>query len=333
MKKTNANVRTDLAIECREMLHTEDAGAEIDGVKVTIGLNSNRNIKVTTVEVLNENGAEQMGKPIGKYITIESEDMKINAVDSHAEIIRIMAGEINALHALGRHDVVLVVGLGNWNVTPDALGPITVNQMLVTRHITNTENVPKEIADAVRPVCAITPGVMGLTGIETLEIVRGVVEHVKPSLVIAVDALAARRTCRVNSTIQMSNTGIKPGAGMGNNRGILNEETLGVPVIGIGVPTVVDAATLVNDTMDKMLESMIESAQTGSDFYQMLVDLESEDKYNMITEILDPYTENMFVTPKEVDAIIERLANIIGNSINIAVHPGIDITDINRFKN
>ena len=333
MKKLNANVRTDLAIECREMLHTEDAGAEIDGVKVTISVNSNRQIKVTTVEVLNESGAEQMGKPIGKYVTIESEDMKINAVDSHAEIIRIMADEIIALHALGRHDVVLVVGLGNWNVTPDALGPITISQMLVTRHITNTENVPREITDAVRSVCAITPGVMGLTGIETVEIVKGVVEHVKPSLVIAVDALAARRTNRINSTIQMSNTGINPGAGLGNKRGSLNEETLGVPVIGIGVPTVVDAATLVNDTMDRMLASMIESTQTGSDFYQMLKDLESEDKYRMITEILDPYAENMFVTPKEVDAIIERLANIIGNSINIAVHPGIDVTDINRFKN
>jgi len=238
MGKSNANVHTDLAIECREMLHTEDAGLEIEGIKVTVGESANCNIKVTTVEVLNEQGAEQMGKPIGKYITIESEDMKINAIDSHTEIIKIMADKINALHTLDRHDVVLVVGLGNWNVTPDALGPITVSQMLVTRHLTSTESVPREITDAVRPVCAITPGVMGLTGIETVEIIKGVVEHVKPSLVIAVDALAARRTSRVNSTIQMSNTGINPGAGLGNRRGALNEESLGVPVIGIGVPTV-----------------------------------------------------------------------------------------------
>ncbi|MCL2699662.1 MAG: GPR endopeptidase [Defluviitaleaceae bacterium] len=332
MKKSNANVRTDLAVECREMLHTEDTGAEIEGIKATVGLNSSQNIKVTTVEVLNETGAEQMGKPIGKYITIESEDMKINAVDSHEEIIKIMADELTALHELRRHDVVLVVGLGNWNVTPDALGPNAVSQLLVTRHIANTEDVPREITDAVRPVCAITPGVMGVTGIETAEIVKGVVEHVKPSLVIAVDALAARRTSRINSTIQMSNTGINPGAGLGNKRATLNEEALGVPVIGIGVPTVVDAATLVNDTMDRMLESMIDETPTGSEFYLMLKELEAEDKYRLITEMLDPYTGNMFVTPKEVDAIIERLANIIGNSINIAVHPGIGMEDINRFK-
>ncbi len=327
------SIRTDLAIEAREMLHTEEEGQEIEGVKVSVYVNESECIKVTTVDVLNEEGARQMSKPIGKYVTIESEDMKINAVESHAEIIQIMAKEINDLHKLGRHDCILVVGLGNWNVTPDALGPIAISQMLVTRHITKTEGVPHEITNAVRSVCAITPGVMGLTGIETSEIVKGVVEKIKPDLVIAIDALAARRTNRINSTIQMSNTGINPGAGVGNKRAQLNEETLGVPVIAIGVPTVVDAATLVNDTMDKMLEAMIAETEEGTEFYQMLMDLEGDEKYRLIKEVLDPYIDNMFVTPKEVDAVIERLANIIGNAVNIALHPGIGINDINRYRN
>ena len=172
---------------------------------------------------------------------------------------------------------------------------------------------------------------MGITGIETGEIIKGLVEKLKPSLVIAIDALAARRSSRINATIQMSDTGVAPGAGVGNPRMILNKETLGVPVIAIGVPTVVDAATLVSDTMDRILSGMIAQAEENSPFYEMLQNLEQEEKYTMIAELLDPYTENMFVTPKEVDAVIERLANIIANSINIALHPGITLKDIGRY--
>jgi spore protease len=157
------------------------------------------------------------------------------------------------------------------------------------------------------------------------------VERTKPDLVIAVDALAARKTSRINATIQISDTGINPGAGLGNRRMPLNRKTLGVPVIAVGVPTVVDAATLVNDTMDKMLEAMTEEELPGQDFYDMLKNLQDQEKYGLIKDILDPYAGNMFVTPKEVDAVIDRLANIIANALNMALHPGITTDDVNRY--
>ncbi|MBR1442254.1 MAG: GPR endopeptidase, partial [Firmicutes bacterium] len=146
-------------------------------------------------------------------------------------------------------------------------------------------------------------------------------------------ALAARKTSRINATIQISDTGISPGAGMGNNRKVLNEEELGVPVVAIGVPTVVDAATLANDTMDNMIEAMINECESGSEFYKMLESLDKDEKYRLIRDVLDPYTENMFVTPKEIDAVMERVSNIIANAVNIALHPGITAEDINRYFN
>lgn len=326
---TKPSIRTDLAIEAREMLHTVEEGSEISGVKVSILENQNENIKVTRVEILDENGAEQMSKPVGTYITVESNSLKENDVSSHEEISEILSRELLKLHKLDKDDVVLIVGLGNWKVTPDALGPKVVSKLLVTRHI--ADEIPQELKGGVRPVGAISPGVMGITGIETVEIVKGVSDRVRPSLLIAIDALAARRANRINSTIQMSNTGINPGAGIGNKRMSISRESLGIPVISIGVPTVVDAATLVNDTMDKMLDSMMAATEKGTEFYQMLLDLEEEEKYGLIREILDPYTGNMFVATKEVDAVIERLSKIIANTINIALHPGIHLEDMNRY--
>jgi spore protease len=329
MKKSEHgyDIRTDLAIEARELVNSDDAEADIDGVKFS--QDEANGITVTWVEVTDERGARQMGKPIGNYVTVECEAMKENDVDTHEEIIKILADKLGRLHKLHRDGAVLVVGLGNWYVTPDALGPKVISKILVTRHISGS--LPHELIGAVRPVSAISPGVMGLTGIETGEIIKGVTERVKPDLVIAVDALAARKTNRINATVQLSDTGISPGAGVGNKRMALTEETLGVPIVAIGVPTVVDAATLVNDTLDRMLSSMMEAVPRGSDFFKMLANLESDEKYKLITDILDPYAGNMFVTPKEVDAVVERLSNIIANSINIALHPGIDATDINRY--
>ena len=173
---------------------------------------------------------------------------------------------------------------------------------------------------------------MGMTGIETVEVVKGVTDRVKPDLVIAIDALAARKVSRVNSTIQLSNTGVAPGAGVGNKRKTLNKDSLGVPVIAIGVPTVVDAATMANDTIEKVIDALLKESKKGSSFYNMLKDTAEEEKYNLIKDVLDPYTENMFVTPKEVDAVVENIVNIIANSINIALHPGININDINKYK-
>ena len=271
-----------------------------------------------------------MGKPKGDYITLESEKLKENDVECHEKIIEILAENIRSLAKFGKEDCILVAGLGNWNITPDALGPKVVSKILVTRHLQGT--LPEEIEETVRPVAAVSPGVMGITGIETGEILKGIVDKLQPSLLIAIDALAARRSNRINAAIQMSDTGVAPGAGVGNRRMLLDQESLGIPVIAIGVPTVVDAATLVNDTMDRILGEMMQQTEKGSAFYQTLQSLEQEEKYQMIADILGPYTGNMFVTPKEVDAVVDRLANIIANAVNIAIHPGVTMEDINKYK-
>ncbi|NCC16045.1 MAG: GPR endopeptidase [Clostridia bacterium] len=329
-KKNTFQIRTDLAIEAREILQENQEKVENEQNGVKVETEEGECYTLTKVSIFNEEGSEAMGKPKGEYITIESQELKENAVECHEVIIKLLAEQLRKLAQTKDEDCILVIGLGNWNITPDALGPKVVSRILVTRHLQGA--LPEEIEGTVRPVAAISPGVMGLTGIETGEIVKGLVEKVKPSLLIAIDALAARRSSRINATIQMSDTGVAPGAGVGNKRMMLNQETLGIPVIAIGVPTVVDAATLVNDTMDRILGSMIEQTEQGSTFYHMLQDLEQEEKYTMITEILDPYTENMFVTPKEVDAVIDRLSNIIANGINIALHPGITMDDISRYS-
>ncbi|MDR2903628.1 MAG: GPR endopeptidase [Clostridiales bacterium] len=336
-KEWKLRIMTDLAVEAAELLSAEetaektDEGDEFDGVTIDISEKETAaaTVKTTWIEILNADGAKKMGKPIGNYITVESAAMKENEVEAHEEIIKILSEQLVKLKKLGDDALILVIGLGNWNVTPDALGPKVISKILVTRHIMDA--LPAELDCDLRPVSAVTPGVMGITGIETGEIVKGIVEKIKPDLVIAVDALAARHANRVNATVQLSDTGISPGAGMGNRRMAINEETLGVPVIAVGVPTVVDAATLVNDSLDQMLSSMISELPEDSAFFEMLNNLESEEKYTLIRNVLDPYAGNMFVAPKEVDAVIERLSNIIANAVNIALHPGITKEDINRY--
>jgi spore protease len=268
-----------------------------------------------------------MGRPVGNYVTIESQSMRRNDIDAHEEVAKVLARKLGKLKPLKQDAVALVVGLGNWQVTPDALGPKVCAKLLITRHISE-DAIPDELVGKVRPVSALAPGVMGITGIETGEIIKGVVERIKPDVVIAIDALAARSSGRINATVQMTDTGVSPGAGMGNKRMVLNEETLGVPVVGLGVPTVVDAATLVNDVMDAVLTTMAREFPKGQSFYNMLTELQEEDKYSLIRGILP---ENMFVTPKDIDAVINRLANIIANALNMALHPGIDASDINRY--
>ncbi|WP_058486900.1 GPR endopeptidase [Defluviitalea phaphyphila] len=329
-EKFNFNIRTDLAIETREMVRKEQ-DIEVPGVKVTVEEQKEKKITVTWVEIINKEGEKQMGKPIGNYVTVESPLMKENDVEAHEEIIKILAKQLVKIKNLKEHEVILIVGLGNWNITPDALGPKVISKVFVTRHL--LENVPKQIDASVRPVSAISPGVMGITGIETSEIIQGIVKKIKPDLVIAIDALASRKTSRVNTTIQIADTGVHPGSGVGNKRKGLNKETLGVPVIAIGVPTVVDAATLVNDTMNHLIEAMLQEATPSTNFYEMLNKLNEEEKYVLIKEVLNPYVGNLFVTPKEIDEVIDRLAYIIANALNIALHPGIDLKDINRYNN
>jgi len=323
------NIHTDLALENKE--HLSESGQELTGVEVTTEEDEDLGITVTWVKITNDAGAESMGKPIGNYITIESIAMKENDTQAHEEIVKIMARKLGKLHNLKPDAVILIIGLGNWQVTPDALGPKVCDKILVTRHLSG--DMPIDLEGRVRPVSALSPGVMGLTGIETAEIVKGVTEKINPDMIIAVDALAARRTSRINATIQISDVGINPGSGLGNKRATISKDTMGIPVIAVGVPTVVDAATLVNDTMERMLDEMAKAAPDEQTFYEMLRGLHDNERYGLIKEVLDPYEGNMFVTPKDVDAVIVRLANIIASAFNIALHPGITQDDVNRYLN
>lgn len=319
---------TDLAIEIAQSITTR--ATKIKGVEIHNEQWDIADTLVTLVKITNESGAKAMGKPKGSYITLESPLLKENDREAHNLIIEVLSKYIANLCIVNENPSVLVVGLGNSHVTPDSLGPKTIDRILVTRHL--KDNISEDIAGCVSSVAAIAPGVMGITGIETVEIVKGITEKIKPDIVIAIDALAARKVSRINSTIQISDTGIAPGAGVGNTRKAINKESLGVPVIAIGVPTVVDAATLANDTLDIMIDNMLALADERGPFYEMLSKMSVEDKYSLILNTLSPYADNMFVTPKEVDAVIDNLVNIIANSINIALHPGIDYSDIGKYK-
>ncbi|WDV44560.1 GPR endopeptidase [Clostridiaceae bacterium M8S5] len=321
-------VRTDLAIESRE-LYKEGRDVEISGVEVDV--KEEKDYKITRVKVLNKEGEEKLGKKIGSYITIESAALKQADQDLKDEISQVLAKELKALINTDKHTKSLVVGLGNWNVTPDALGPKVVEKVFVTRHFFKAYNKTED--DTMADVSAISPGVMGITGLETGEIIKGIVEKSKPDVVIAIDALASRKMERVSSTIQISDTGINPGAGVGNNRKSLNKEYLGVPVYAIGVPTVVDAATMVNDTIDLIITDMKNHTEKGGEFYGLLEGLEDQEKYQMISQMLNPYMGNLMVTPKEVDTIIDDISLIIANGLNISLHHGIDLKDVNRYIN
>ncbi|HHV38401.1 MAG TPA: GPR endopeptidase [Tepidimicrobium sp.] len=320
------DIRTDLAIESREMYQEQEEG-EIPGIDVES--EEGKFYEITRVKILNESGEESLGKPKGTYITIEAPQLKQADQQLKDDMSKLLAKEIEAMNMSDEDTRTLIVGLGNWNVTPDALGPKVVDRVLVTRQFFIAYG--KERDDTVANVSALSPGVMGLTGIETGEIIKGIVEKIEPDLVIAIDALASRRMERVNTTIQLSDTGISPGSGIGNKRLGLNEEYLGVPVLAIGVPTVVDAATMVNDTMDLIIGSMKEEADVGSEFYGMLEGISNEDKYELIREVLQPYMSNLMVTPKEIDLIIDDLSIIIANGLNIALHHGIHLEDVNRY--
>ncbi|QZY56533.1 GPR endopeptidase [Crassaminicella profunda] len=319
-------IRTDLALETRE-LYQEKTKQEIPGVQVE--QREEDFATITDVKVLNGEGSRIMGKPEGSYITIESRGMKNADADLKDRLSQSLAKELVNLVPKKENFKTLIVGLGNWDITPDALGPQVISKVFVTRHF--FEAYKKSEDPTMRPVSAISPGVMGTTGIETVEIIRGVVEKTKPDLVIAIDALASRKMQRVHTTIQISTTGINPGAGVGNKRKELSENTLGVPVLAIGVPTVVDAATLTNDTIKLVVDELSNQASKDSEFYKILKGMSDEDKYGLIKEVLEPYGANVIVTTKDIDMIIRNISQIIANALNIALHPGIDLKDVNRY--
>ena len=304
------NIRTDLAIEAHEML--TEAAEEIAGVDVQA--HDTGNIHVTRVKIETPQAQQQMGKPMGSYITLEIPDLKSADNEQYETACRTLAEEIGSLITLNEHTNILVVGLGNWNITPDALGPQVVSKLMVTRHL--LEYIPDQIGEGVRPVCAISPGVLGITGMETGEIIRGVVDKIQPDIVIAIDALAARNLERISSTIQICDTGISPGAGVGNKRKELNAETLGVPVIAIGIPTVIDAATITDE---------------NSGFYKMLKSMDKDEQYALVKEVLSPHLADFMVTPKEVDLLIDRVSRVVANGINLALHDNLTFEDIEAF--
>ncbi len=328
-KEKTYSIRTDLAVEAREMVSEENI--EIPGVELKEEVNDDYNLSVTKVRIFNEEGAKAIHKPIGNYITIECEAIKANDPEVHEEVVKQLVKQLQDIIKMRKKMSVLVVGLGNWDITPDALGPKVTNNILVTRHLFETIDDSAEEEDTYTKVSAIAPGVMGQTGMETFEIIQGIVSKFKPDLVIAIDALASRRTSRVNSTIQISDTGVHPGSGIGNRRKGLTEETLGVPVIAIGVPTVVDAATIVNDTMEELMIELKKHAKNGMDMMDMISGFNNVEKYQLIKEVLYPYVGNMFVTPKEIDCVIKRVSNIISAGLNILLQPDLGEDEIQKY--
>ena len=294
MKESRYLIRTDLALETQE--RCEKAGSSIRGLYRDEEQMSG-DIKVTTVQIDTENAAKTMGKPKGTYITIEAPQMEEEDGSYHRDIAEELAKRITMLlpweNTVDRPWTILIVGLGNREVTPDALGPKVVDNLYVTRHIIR-EYGKYAFGDAnTCRISAIAPGVMGQTGMECVEILKGIVSETRPDLVVTVDALAARSTKRLGRTIQLTNTGITPGSGVGNHRNALNKESLGVPVVSIGVPTVVDAATIVMDAMSEYVEELPE-------------------------ELLSPKLYGMFVTPKNIDDSVKQVSFLISEALHIA---------------
>jgi len=322
------NIRTDLAVEAKE-LYEEQNKEEMSGIKINEYFDSG--VKITDVDILDEIGERNMGKPIGKYITLEMPETFMHDKDVMDDVSKVFSKSLSEIVKLDKSMTTLVVGLGNWNVTPDALGPKVVSRLMITRHL--KELVPDKIDENIRPVCAISPGVLGLTGIETGEIIKSLADKIKPNLIVCIDALASRKTERVNKTIQVGNTGISPGSGIGNRRMEISEKSLGIPVIAIGIPTVVHAATLANDAIDIALDELINKSTKGSEFYNMLKELDRDEKQNLINEVLFSQLGNMIVTPKEIDLVIDVVSKIVANGINIALQPALGLEDINKYIN
>ncbi|QHE53047.1 GPR endopeptidase [Pontibacillus sp. HMF3514] len=356
-------IRTDLALEANEMLAEKEEKKNKTGQQgVTVKEQEEGEVKVTYVDI-DESGAERMGKKPGTYITIESQAIRNHDTELEHHTASIFARELEGIIGkanLPKDASCLVVGLGNDNVTPDALGPMVAEKLLVTSHLFELQ--PERVDKGFRPVSSVTPGVMGVTGIETSDIIFGVIEKVKPDFVIAVDALAARSIDRVNATIQISDTGIHPGSGVGNKRKELSVDTLGIPVIAVGVPTVVDAVTITSDTIDYVLKHFGREWNTkddpskaltpaGMDFGErkklteedlpsdkqreailgMIGGLSDQEKRKLIQEVLTPIGHNLMVTPKEVDGFMKDMAHVIASGMNAALHEDVDTDTEDAF--
>ncbi len=313
--------RTDLAIEAREMYSGEKNYIK-DPDGITSFVEEKDDAIITTVEIENQSGALKLNKPIGKYITVESQALKSLDPDRTNKLSYLIKEQLLKIISLDKNETVLVAGLGNREITPDALGPKVVSDIMVTKHL--KKYIPEYIDRDLSSVCAISPGVMGITGIETGDIISGIVKEVNPSLIIAVDALASRNPKRISTTIQITDTGINPGSGVGNKREGLNYETLGVPVIAVGVPTVVDAVSIAFNMMDEICDIIDISESEALKFRQKNQDA-------IISKLVDNENTNLMVTPKEIDNIISHISKVISNGINLALHPDIGLEYIESF--
>lgn len=311
------SVRTDLALEEKERF--ENDNVEIPGVVLEEEYDEEFELRVTKVKIETEKGAKVMGKPVGIYLTLEAPNLGMKDEDYHREISRRLAEYIESLIkekvTKEKEISILIVGLGNRNVTPDALGPYVADHLYVTRHIVKEYGKFAFENEDKKYISAIAPGVMGQTGMETSEIVKGIVQETKPDLVIAVDALAARNCKRLNRTIQISDAGIHPGSGVGNHRSGLNQKILGVPVLGIGVPTVVNAATIVNDSMENLF-NVLQTSQSLKSAGNILRMYTESEKYELIKEVIAPQMNGMYVTLKEEDELIEQMSYTISEALN-----------------
>lgn len=356
-------VRTDLAVEAKDMyVEAEEKPGQEGKIKgVTTKDKQEKDIQISYVKIDDE-GAALIGKKAGSYVTIYADGVKKQDTEKQEAAAGILAKELEQLmitNKIPANSTGLFVGLGNWNVTPDALGPMTAEKILVTSHLFRLEH--ESVADGYRPVAAITPGVMGVTGMETSDIIFGIVEQFNPDFIIAVDALASRSIERVNETIQLSDSGIHPGSGVGNKRKEISKETLGIPVIAIGVPTVVDAVTIASDTIDFVLkhfgrewkekdnpskalapanlsfgnkkfdESDIPDEAQRKTFMGIVGNLSDEEKRELITEVLTPIGHNLMVTPKEVDGFMIDMAHVIASGVNAALHDNVDIDNFGSY--
>ena len=311
------DVRTDLAVEETDGRRQTSS---MSGVTISEHTEKDAPIHVIRVVIENEIGAVALHKPVGTYITLEARRMTENSGSCHREISRCLARQLRVLLntlKIQETPTILAVGLGNDDVTPDALGPMVLDNLFINRHLrTGNFKIPA-IQDDAACVCGIVPGVMAQTGMETAEIIQALVRQIKPDLILAIDALAARSVTRLGTTIQISDTGIHPGSGVGNHRHALTRQSLGIPVIAIGVPTVVGAAAIVTDTLDTLIEVLRRETDT-EDFASVLSSMSTEERYALVRELLEPRFGPMFVTPKDVDETVKRLSYTISEGINIA---------------
>ncbi|MCL6638879.1 MAG: GPR endopeptidase [Firmicutes bacterium] len=317
-------VHVDLALEAQEIVRGT-LGKEIPGV--IVDREKYGHATVTIVTIKEEQAEQMMGKPRGNYITIEAPALRENNRPARQEVAEILAKKLSSLISLPENSNILVVGLGNWNATPDALGPRVVGHIMVTRHL--YKYAPEELCSGMRPVSALAPGVLGITGIETAEIIKGVVEKIQPELIIVVDALAAGSAERIATTIQIADTGISPGSGIGNHRAGINRESMGVPVIAVGIPTVVNAVVIAKSTVDRFMEQL----QNTPIFNQTTKHLRPDFLEGVIKEVLAPFAGKLMVTPKEIDTLIQDTAKVVAGGISMALHPSVTPEDYAQYLN